>query len=200
MSIGTNESGDSSMTAEQSGQKGDLSPSALNSPPSWNLSKIQSLLEVLECDDDAIVVETLRQLQKEASDADLQIGLGADLKVYTQISLTTNNCSWLDAHQQVIVVLTADFHQHLAFINACVKFTITDLLIHPPGSPLRIHNSFTNQASHRCPGHSLPIFLHLDDPLVSYTPQSILIRNQSPPLMADNCYPPERRTMKPGWQ
>ncbi|KAK2953635.1 hypothetical protein BLNAU_11356 [Blattamonas nauphoetae] len=67
MTSPTNGSGDSSMTAELSGVNGDLSPSAVSSPPSKNLSNISSLLERLQCKDEDIIVDTLQELQKVAS-------------------------------------------------------------------------------------------------------------------------------------
>ncbi|KAK2953663.1 hypothetical protein BLNAU_11384 [Blattamonas nauphoetae] len=55
------------MISEQSVVNGDLSPSALNPPPSKNLSNISSLLEVLQCEKEEIIVDTLRTFQKVAS-------------------------------------------------------------------------------------------------------------------------------------
>ncbi|KAK2944487.1 hypothetical protein BLNAU_20584 [Blattamonas nauphoetae] len=65
----TNGSGDSSMTSEHSTLNGDLSACALNNPPSWNLSNISSLLEVLQCEDEDIIFDTLRTLQKVTSES-----------------------------------------------------------------------------------------------------------------------------------
>ncbi|KAK2955409.1 hypothetical protein BLNAU_9637 [Blattamonas nauphoetae] len=67
MSLATNGSGDSSMTSKESVVNGGLLPSAVNSPPRWNLSNISGLLEVLQCDDENSIVDTLRELQKMAS-------------------------------------------------------------------------------------------------------------------------------------
>ncbi|KAK2961206.1 hypothetical protein BLNAU_3974 [Blattamonas nauphoetae] len=52
---------------EQSVVNGDLSPRVLRCPARWNLSNISSLLEGLQCDDEGILVDTLRTLQKVAS-------------------------------------------------------------------------------------------------------------------------------------
>ncbi|KAK2956342.1 hypothetical protein BLNAU_8709 [Blattamonas nauphoetae] len=57
------------MTSDQSIVNDNLSLSALNSPPNWNLSNISSLLEMLQCDDEDIVVDTLCTLQKVASES-----------------------------------------------------------------------------------------------------------------------------------
>ncbi|KAK2956359.1 hypothetical protein BLNAU_8726 [Blattamonas nauphoetae] len=69
MTLPTNGSVGSSMTSELSILSGDLSPSASNCPPSWNLSKISSLLERLKYDDEKIIIHTLRELQKVASES-----------------------------------------------------------------------------------------------------------------------------------
>ncbi|KAK2942668.1 hypothetical protein BLNAU_22429 [Blattamonas nauphoetae] len=57
------------MTSEQYPVSGALSLRSLSESPSWNLSNISSLLEVLQCDDEDVIVDTLRELQKVASES-----------------------------------------------------------------------------------------------------------------------------------
>ncbi|KAK2948621.1 hypothetical protein BLNAU_16440 [Blattamonas nauphoetae] len=105
------------------------------------------------------------EVGREVYNADLQIGLGADLKVYTQISL--NLCyfrlsflhqlfrisirTWVDHVSSPAQRITAPgwMLPSKSIISPHVsKFTLTDLLIHPPGSPIRIDGSLTNRKDH----------------------------------------------------
>ncbi|KAK2943052.1 hypothetical protein BLNAU_22026 [Blattamonas nauphoetae] len=52
------------MTSTDSNPNGDLSRSVLSCPPSWNLSNISSLLKRLQCDDENMIVDSFRELQK----------------------------------------------------------------------------------------------------------------------------------------
>ncbi|KAK2946072.1 hypothetical protein BLNAU_18980 [Blattamonas nauphoetae] len=57
------------MISEPSVVNEDHSPSALDPPPSWNPSNISSLLQALQCNEEELIVEALRELQKVASES-----------------------------------------------------------------------------------------------------------------------------------
>ncbi|KAK2945865.1 hypothetical protein BLNAU_19233 [Blattamonas nauphoetae] len=77
------------MTSELFGQNGDLTHSGFSCPHSWNLSNISSLLAILQCDDEDIIVDTLRTLQKVASVDQMTVSMiGVDFCLHCVVSHT----------------------------------------------------------------------------------------------------------------